>query len=181
VDITALRLCQIETERQMSFFQPTHSNAIPADALPAPMIELKGRLADIDFAPGIVTAVLALAVTRIGGDTIVQDLHAGATGVLVFFASLIAYFILKSILKRDDAKPYSTTAAYSFSRNPAYLAFFLPLASLAYFDVMTAASATVIYVLGMNLLVIQKQEQDLQNTYGAEYTAYRAATPRWFA
>lgn len=165
----------------MSFFQPTDSNLIEASAMPAPMIELKGRLADINFVPAITGVVLALGISRIGGDAIVQDLHAGATGVLLLLASLVAYFTLNAFLKRDADKPYSTSGVFSFSRNPAYLAFFLPLASLAYFDVMTAAAATVIYVLAMNLLVIQKQEHDLQNTNGEAFTAYRAATPRWFA
>ncbi len=165
----------------MSFFQPTDSNPTEASAMPAPMIELKGRLADIDFVPAITGVVLALGISRTGGDAIVQDLHAGATGVLLLIASLVAYFILNAFLKRDADKPYSTKGAFSFSRNPAYLAFFLPLTSLAYFDAMTAAAATVIYVLAMNLLVIQKQEHDLQNTNGESFTAYRAATPRWFA
>jgi protein-S-isoprenylcysteine O-methyltransferase Ste14 len=33
----------------------------------------------------------------------------------------------------------------------------------------------------MNLLVIQKQESELQSAYGEGFTAYRSATPRWFA
>lgn len=165
----------------MSFFQPISSNATEANTLAAPMIELKGRWADINFVPAITGIVLALGISRIGGDAIVQDLHAGATGVLVLFASLAAYFILHARLKRNDAQPYHTTGIFSFSRNPAYLAFFLPLASLAYFDAKTAAAATVIYVTAMNLLVIQMQEGELQATYGEGFTAYRSVTPRWFA
>lgn len=165
----------------MSFFQPTNSNATEANAVLAPMIELKGRWADINFVPAITGIVLALGISRIGGDAIVQDLHAGATGVLMLIASLVVYFVMNSVLERDDAKPYSTTGIFKFSRNPAYLAFFIPLASLAYFDAMTAAAATVIYVTAMNVLVIQKQENELQATYGDGFTAYRSATPRWFA
>jgi protein-S-isoprenylcysteine O-methyltransferase Ste14 len=181
VEITAQRLCQIETERHMSFFQPTSSNVTNANTLATPMIELKGRWAEMNFVPTITGLVLALGISRIGGDAIVQDLHAGATGVFILMASLVAYFILNAFLKRDGAKPYSTTGIFRFSRNPAYLAFFLPLAALAYFDVTTAAAATVIYVLAMNLLVIQKQENELQTAFGEGFTAYRSATPRWFA
>jgi protein-S-isoprenylcysteine O-methyltransferase Ste14 len=165
----------------MSFFQPTLSNATEASKVQAPLIPLKGRWADMNFVPAITGVVLALGISRIGGDAIVQDLHGGATGVLVLFAALAVYFVLNAILKRDDAHAYSTAGVFKFSRNPAYLAFFLPLASLAYFDAMTAAATTVIYVLAMNLLVIQKQESELQATYGEGFTAYRAATPRWFA
>lgn len=165
----------------MSFFQPTGSNSKSVSSVPAPMIELKGRLADINLAPVIVGTVLALGISRIGGDVIVQDLHAGATGVLLLLASLAVYFVLNTVWKRDANTDYSTTGIFSLSRNPAYLVFFVPLGSLAYFDAMTAAAATVIYVLAMNLLVIQKQEHDLQNLYGESFTAYRASTPRWFA
>jgi protein-S-isoprenylcysteine O-methyltransferase Ste14 len=123
VDFKAQRLCQIETERHMSFFQPTSSNPTVASTVPAPMIELKGRWAGVNFVPVITGAVMAIAISRIGGEAIVQDLHAGATGMLILFASLAAYFILNTVYKRDDAKPYSTTGIFSFSRNPAYLAF----------------------------------------------------------
>ncbi len=181
VNITAQRLCQNETERHMSLFQPKPSNTTDANTLAAPMIDLKGRLADMNFVPAISAGVLALGISRIGGEAIVQDLHAGATGVLMLFASLVAYFVLNAFLQRDSAKPYSTTGVFSFSRNPAYLAFFLPLAALAGFDVMTAAASIVIYVLAMNVLVIQKQESELQSTFGEGFTAYRSSTPRWFA
>jgi protein-S-isoprenylcysteine O-methyltransferase Ste14 len=181
VEITAQRLCQIETERHMSFFQPISSNVSKASPVSAPFLELKGRLAAINFVPAITGVVMALGIARVGGDAIVQDLHAGATGVFMLIASLVVYFILNSAFKRDDAEAYRTAGVFKFSRNPAYLAFLLPLASLAYFDAMTAAAATVIYVTAMNLLVIQKQEHDLQKTYGESFTAYRAATPRWFA
>jgi protein-S-isoprenylcysteine O-methyltransferase Ste14 len=165
----------------MSFFQPNQSNAVAANTIPAPYFELKGRWADVNFIPVIIGSVLALGISRIGGDAIVQDLHGGATGVLMLLASLAAYFILNAMLKRDTNRSYATTGVFSISRNPAHLAFFLPLASLAYFDVMTAAATAVIYVLATNLLVIQKQEKELQSVYGEGFTAYRAAVPRWFA
>ena len=163
----------------MSFFQPT--SASTANAVPAPMIALKGRWADMNFVPVITGFVLVAGVSRIGGDAIVQDLHAGAMGVLLVLASLMAYFILNAIWSRDTEAAFSTRGVFSLSRNPAYLAFFLPLTSLALFDSMTAAACAVIYVVAMNLLVIQKQESDLQELYGEEFSAYRAATPRWFA
>lgn len=165
----------------MSIFQPSGSNPTPSGVLPAPIIELKGRMVDFNFVPAITSAVLALGISRIGGGAIVQDLHAGAAGVMLLLATLATYFVLNTLLQRNATQEYLTTGIFRFSRNPAYLAFFLPLASLAYFDAMTAAAAIVIYVVAMNLLVIQKQEHELQTTYGEGFTAYRAATPRWFA
>jgi protein-S-isoprenylcysteine O-methyltransferase Ste14 len=165
----------------MSFFQPMFSNTADHTTLRNSSIDLKGRWADMNFVPAITGIVLALGVFRIGGDAIVQDLHAGAAGVLLLLASLAAYWILRALLRRDVNAPYATNGVFRFSRNPAYLAFLLPLMSLAYFDAMTALACTVLYVLAMNLLVIHQEERDLQKTYGEGFTSYRAATPRWFA
>jgi protein-S-isoprenylcysteine O-methyltransferase Ste14 len=165
----------------MSFFQPTGSNATEANALPAPLFELKGRWAKMNFVPAITGAVVALGISRIGSDAIVQDLHAGAIGVAAFLASIVTYFVLQHFLHRDENKPYSTTGVFGLSRNPAYLSFFLPLAAMAYFDWQTSAACMVIYVLAMNVLVVHHQERDMQSTYGADFTTYRAAVPRWFA
>jgi protein-S-isoprenylcysteine O-methyltransferase Ste14 len=175
----AQRVCQFETERHMSFFQPTSSKT--TNVLPAAYFELKGRWASVNLVPAIMGVVLAIGVSRIGGEAIVQDLHSGATGVFAVLASLIAFAALNAKFARRSTEAYATTGIYSISRNPAYVAFFLPLTALAYFDAMTAASCAVVYVLAMNLLVIQHQEQKLQNANGAGYEAYRAATPRWFA
>ena len=163
----------------MSIFQPTTANT--ANAVPAPVIALKGRGADMNFVSAITGVVLAAGVSRIGGDAIVQDLHASAFGVLVVLASLMVYFVLNAMWSRSTEAPFSTPGVFSLSRNPAYLAFFLPLASIAMFDAMTAAACAVIYVVAMNLLVIQKQESVLDALYGEDFSAYRAATPRWFA
>jgi protein-S-isoprenylcysteine O-methyltransferase Ste14 len=162
----------------MSFFQP---NTSVAQENPVPFFELKGRWAEINFIPAIIGSVLALGISRVGSDAIVQDLHAGAFGVALLLTSLVAYFILSSILRRDENKPFSTTGAFSISRNPAYLAFFLPLIALSYFDWQTSAACMVIYVLAMNLLVIHHEERNLQSTFGEGFSAYRAAVPRWFA
>jgi protein-S-isoprenylcysteine O-methyltransferase Ste14 len=165
----------------MSFFQPTSATSTNANTLAAPMFDLKGRWADMNFVPAITGGILALGLTRIGGDAIVQDLHAGAVGVLTVLTSLVVYFVLNTLWKRNDSAPYATNGIFSVSRNPAALAFALPLASLAMFDGLTAAACAVVYVLAMNLLVIQKQETELQSAYGDDYTAYRVATPRWVA
>jgi protein-S-isoprenylcysteine O-methyltransferase Ste14 len=177
----AQRVCQFDTERQMSFFQPHVANANEANVLPDPILTLKGQWATVNFMPVITGVIMALGISRIGSDAIVQDLHAGATGVLFLIASLVGYFVLNKVLARKDDKPFATTGIFALSRNPAYLAFFLPLAALFYFDPMTSASCIVIYVMATNLLVIQHQESELQATYGADFTAYRNAVPRWFA
>jgi protein-S-isoprenylcysteine O-methyltransferase Ste14 len=163
----------------MSFFQPQVSNVVSANALPNPIVALTGRWANVNFMPAITAVTLALGLSRIGGDVIVQDLHAGATGVFLLLTSLVGYFILNAIFQRSDSTPFVTTGVFGMSRNPAYLAFFLPLAALFYFDPMTSAACIVIYVTATNLLVIQHEESKLQATYGDDFTAYRSAVPRW--
>ena len=48
-------------------------------------------------------------------------------------------------------------------------------------DPIVAAASIVIYVTLMNLTVIRREEQDLQDAHGDDYTNYRKAVPRWFA
>jgi protein-S-isoprenylcysteine O-methyltransferase Ste14 len=157
----------------MSFFQPSQTFTTQ------PYVTLKGHESGFNFVPAINCVVLALGVSRIGGDLIVQDLHAGAFGVIGFFASLAIYLLLKNVFKRDANTPFSTTGVFAFSRNPGYVAFFLPLIALSYFDWQTSAAALVLYVFAMNVLVIHQEENDHQSAFGADFDSYRAATPRW--
>ena len=167
-------LCQIETERHMSLLNPA---ATTTETIEAPLMGLGN--------PGlsvlISMATLALGISRIGGDAIVQDLHAGGVGLYLIIASYLVFIAVT--LLADDSKPHSqkTTGIHTFTRNPIHLAFFLPLASLAYFSPDTAAASIVIYVTLMNLTVIRREEQDLQDAHGDDYTNYRKAVPRWFA
>jgi protein-S-isoprenylcysteine O-methyltransferase Ste14 len=126
-------------------------------------------------------AMLALGISRIGGDAIVEDLHAGGFGFYLIVAGTLAY--IAATLFNDDSMSadLKTGGIHKFTRNPIHLAFFLPLMSLAYFSPYTAVASIVIYVTLMNLTVIRREEQDLQNNYGDDYTNYRKAVPRWFA
>jgi protein-S-isoprenylcysteine O-methyltransferase Ste14 len=157
----------------MSLFQPSQSLTTQ------PYFSLKGHETGFNYVPVINCVILALGVSRIGGDLIVQDLHAGAFGVIGFFASLAIYLILKYMFTRDASTPFSTTGIFAFSRNPAHVAFFLPLIALSYFDWQTSAAALVLYVFAMNVLVIHHEENDHQSTFGADFDSYRAAAPRW--
>ena len=69
---------------------------------------------------------------------------------------------------------------FRYSRNPIYVAFLIPLASIAYVSVFAAAFAAGLYIVAMNVFVIRAEERELLAVFGAEYSAYRAAVPRWF-
>jgi protein-S-isoprenylcysteine O-methyltransferase Ste14 len=151
----------------MSLLNPA---AATTEATAAPLFGLSG--------PGVTmfisTAIFAIGLTRLDPTAIVQDLHAGGFGMPLIVAAFIAFAAFATLIT-------STSNIYKFTRNPKYLAFFLPLASLSYFSLETAIASIVIYVTAMNLTVIRAEEGELQNTHGEAYTAYRNAVPRWFA
>lgn len=74
-----------------------------------------------------------------------------------------------------------TTGTFAVSRNPIYLAFFLPLASLAVCSVVGAAVGILAYFTIMTVFVIKPEEDDLRRAFGAEFDAWAARTPRWIA
>jgi Isoprenylcysteine carboxyl methyltransferase (ICMT) family len=151
----------------MSLLNPA---ATTTEATAAPLFDLSGT----GVAMFISTAILAIGLARIDASAMVQDLHAGRLGLPLIIAAFIIFAAFATLIK-------PTSNLYKFTRNPKYLAFFLPLASLSYFSLETAIASIVIYVTAMNLTVIRKEEQDLQSALGTDYTAYRNAVPRWFA
>ena len=172
----------------MSILNP----AATTTELPAPLFELKGVAAKVDLSAWISGAVLALGISRVGPSVIAEDYMYGGFGLHMMVAAYVAFIaivVLLQIYMRispaansfGTAKSLSTSGAFSLTRNPIYLAFFLPLSTLAYFDTMTAAASIVIYVTLMNLTVIRKEERDLQKAFGDDYVAYRNAVPRWIA
>ena len=72
-----------------------------------------------------------------------------------------------------------TSGIFGYSRNPIYVAFFIPLASIAVFSISGAIAAIALYVLAMNLTVIRKEERDLLAAFGDEYAHYLSSAPRW--
>jgi protein-S-isoprenylcysteine O-methyltransferase Ste14 len=158
----------------MSLLNPA---ANTTETIPAPVLGLGG--------PGLAVlisgAMLAIGISRIGGDAIVQDLHASGVGLYLIVASYLTFIAATLFIQSPTSADFKTSGLFKFTRNPAYLAFFLPLASLSYFSIETAIASIVIYVTAMNLTVIRKQEQELQSALGTDYTAYRNAVPRWFA
>lgn len=172
----------------MSILNPA---AATAD-LPAPLFELKGIAAKVDLSAWISGAVLALGISRVGPSAIAEDYALGGFGLPVIIASYIGFMAIVLLLQISmriaptansfgKARSLTTSGAFNFTRNPIYLAFFLPISALAYFDTMTAVASMVIYVTVMNLTVIRKEERDLQKSFGDDYTAYRNAVPRWIA
>ena len=106
-----------------------------------------------------------------------------AGSVAAFFAALIAIQLHMRLSPAATSfgspKRLVTTGVFRFTRNPIYLAFLLPLASLAWLSPPAALLATALYIVAMNRLVIAREEQVLGTLFGAEYESYRTTTPRW--
>ena len=174
----------------MSLFNPaTKTNS---GTLPAPVIELRGLAAKIDLSAWIGGAMLAIGISRVGPSTIASDYQNGGFGFYLIVASYVAFIASVLLLQRAmkirlSAKEFGvpqslvTTGIFKFSRNPIYLAFFMPLLSFSYFSLETAIASIVIYVTAMNLTVIRKEERELLGFFGKTYATYRNEVPRWFA
>lgn len=72
-----------------------------------------------------------------------------------------------------------TSGVFRVSRNPIYLAFLLPLASISILSVTAAFIAMAVYICAMNLTVIAREEQSLTRIFGQDFTAYMKTTRRW--
>jgi protein-S-isoprenylcysteine O-methyltransferase Ste14 len=119
-----------------------------------------------------------------------DDLLSGGLGayiligsVVIFFGSVLLIQKHMSISLRSNTygspKRLVDNGVFAISRNPIYLAFLVPIGSLAYYSPVAAAAAAVIYIVSMNVLVISVEEQTLEASFGDQFRRYRLATPRW--
>ena len=120
----------------------------------------------------------------------VPDLCAGGAGLWLMLGAVIGFLMVVASIQRHMrlsllANTFGTPncliagGVFRYSRNPIYVAFLLPLASLAWYAPLAAMTAIALYMWTMTRWVIATEERQLQAQFGAAYTAYRAATPRW--
>ncbi|MBL8881789.1 MAG: isoprenylcysteine carboxylmethyltransferase family protein [Hyphomicrobium sp.] len=158
--------------------------------LQAPLIELKGGLNRIDLSAWISGASFAAGMALAASPAMAQSLFSGGLGLYVllgafgvFIVSVLAIqrHMRLSLLANTFGAPghLVTSGIFGYSRNPIYVAFFIPLASIAVFSISGAIAAIALYVLAMNLTVIRKEERDLLAAFGDEYAHYLSSAPRW--
>ncbi len=110
--------------------------------------------------------------------------------VAVLSGAIVAFFVSILIIQRHMrfsllANTYGTpnrlvtAGIFSYSRNPIYVAYFMPLLSLAVLSPAASAAAFGFYIFGMNQFVIHREERMLENGFGDEYRAYKARVRRW--
>jgi protein-S-isoprenylcysteine O-methyltransferase Ste14 len=104
-----------------------------------------------------------------------------AYGIFLLAALLIQRHMRKSMLASTLGQPQqlTTSGIFRFSRNPIYVSFLLPLASLASISLAASLAAIGIYVAAMNFFVIRKEEREMSATFGGKFTSYAEETPRW--
>jgi protein-S-isoprenylcysteine O-methyltransferase Ste14 len=102
-------------------------------------------------------------------------------GVLIF---LTAAFALRKA--GTSPSPYATPTAlvtsgpYRRSRNPVYLSYaWLYLGLGCWINTWWTLILFPVLIVAMNRLVISREEDVLEETFGEEYRRYRAATRRW--
>lgn len=83
-------------------------------------------------------------------------------------------------LHPESASVLVTSGANALTRNPMYVGMAGLLVSHAIWRRSWVALAPVaVFVALIDRLQIQAEESALTDTFGAEFDAYRAATPRW--
>lgn len=79
----------------------------------------------------------------------------------------------------DKPQALVTSGVFRYTRNPIYVLFLLPLASLAVYSLLAAAVSIAIYVIAMNRIPIAREERELDQIFGDEFRTYTARVPRW--
>ena len=158
--------------------------------LAAPVFGFQDRVAFADVSAWISGFSFAAGLGLAGSARIDEAIAAGLPVfpiLAVAFAGFLACVLMiqrhmrLSLVANTFGSPQRlvTSGIFRYSRNPIYVAFFLPLASLAVISLAAAIAACAIYVLTMDLTVIRKEERELLEAFGSEFADYLTEVPRW--
>ena len=118
------------------------------------------------------------------------DLTAGGVGLIVIAGAVAAFFAAVLTIQHQMNVSLRNTSfgapqklvddgIFAVSRNPMYVAFLLPVASIAYYSPIAAVAAATLYVVAMTGLVIAVEEETLEANFGKRFGQYCQRTPRW--
>lgn len=155
-----------------------------------PLFELKGKAARIELSAWLAGISYFVGVLLVGQETLIAKFNTAfhlCAIVVACFAIFIAsvVYIQKHMGFAASANTFGkpnhlvTSGLFEYSRNPIYLAFWLPLLSLCLLFWPAGLFALACYVVTMNLTVLRAEERDLKNLFGQTYTDYAAKVPRW--
>lgn len=145
----------------------------------------------IDLSSWISWACYAFGFVMAATPAAAEELRSGGTGAWVLAGAIAAFFVAAILIQchmqlSPGASSFGhpsrlvTDGVFLYSRNPIYVAFLLPIASLAYFSPAAALVSGCLYVAAMTYFVIFPEERLLKQEFGAKYRAYLARVPRWF-
>ncbi|HEY6419203.1 MAG TPA: isoprenylcysteine carboxylmethyltransferase family protein [Candidatus Binataceae bacterium] len=106
-------------------------------------------------------------------------LVAGGVG-LSFYAAAI--FQARDTTKDPYGEPakFVTASPYTFTRNPMYVGLTAVLLGFAvFFASPVMILAPIIFAVLIDRMVIPREEQTMERTFGAEYTEYQGRVRRW--
>lgn len=146
--------------------------------------------ANIDRSSWVSWASFLVGAEMARGHGFGAELKGGGPGLVVMAVSIAVFFVLVVVIQRHmrlsllantfgQPQQLVTSGWFRYSRNPIYVAFLIPLASLAYYSPLAAGVATIVYLLAMTFYVIAREEEVLERSFGQQYLDYKAATPRW--
>jgi protein-S-isoprenylcysteine O-methyltransferase Ste14 len=158
--------------------------------LARPLFELKGRASFIDLSAWISGLSYAAGLALVGPERILTTLLTGGYSLLALPAAYAVFLMSVLIIQRHmrlsllantfgSPQRLVTSGIFQYSRNPIYVAFLLPLASLAILSPAAAIASIGIYVLATNLTIIRKEERELLAAFGNEFGDYLTKAPRW--
>lgn len=148
-------------------------------------------LGRIDLSSWISWACYAVGFFIAAAPSAVDELRSGGTGVVLMIVAVLGFFVATALIQQHmqlslrastfgHPKRLVTNGVFRYSRNPIYVAFLLPLVSLAYLSPLAALVSCLLYLLLMTFFVIMPEERVLSAEFGEAYQDYRARVPRWF-
>ena len=150
-----------------------HAPLVHHSALIAWGTYVSGLFLAVALAPGMVTDILTC------GNGAITLLAAFAGFIMVI--GMIQRHMGTALSASQTVTPpkLSTSGIFTYTRNPIYLAFIMPLAALSVYSPAASLSAIAVYVAATTYFVIKGEEKDLRRLFGNEYDTYLRTTPRW--
>jgi len=155
-----------------------------------PARELEGTFLGIDGSSWVAWASYYAGFVIAGSPQTNARILGLGWEVAILVGAIAAFFVAILFIQRHMkfsllANTYGlpnhlvTDGVFAYSRNPIYVAFFLPLASLAVLSPLASLAAFGFYIFAMNQFVIRREERVLEEGFGDQYRAYKTRTRRW--
>lgn len=153
-------------------------------------LDFSPRLSNVCPSSWVSWGCYALGLGLATTPDVARDLASAGTGAMVLATSILLFFVSASLVQRHmrlsllsssygRPRQLTTSGVFRITRNPIYVAFLLPLASLGIYSPSAAVVAISTYILAMTVLIVRREEATLRETFGSAYDDYAARTPRW--